>query len=108
MNAFGNPETLTDSLFLKKPLTALSIRRRLLHMALGSTLRARRLSQRYSQTAIARAAGISSSSLCLIEQDKRVPAEATLERIAAALGLTLVGLRRLAAQQATDPARHVG
>ena len=56
-------------------------------MNLGNRIRARRETLELTQEQLARATGLSSQYISLIEQDKRVPSVSSLSRLAEELGV---------------------
>ena len=61
-------------------------------LSLGQAIRTRRIEHGHNVSALARAAGISSSALSQIEHGRVQPSVATLRRIAASLGIPVFGL----------------
>ncbi|HEY1189608.1 MAG TPA: helix-turn-helix transcriptional regulator [Gemmata sp.] len=68
----------------------------------GAALRRRREAAELSQEALAAAAGLHRNYVGLLERGKQVPTLAVVEKLAVALGVTMVALVREVEQTGTD------
>ena len=77
-------------------------------MQLGKTIEALRKKRKIKQGALADAAGISQTYLCLLEKDLKAPTTSTLQKIAEALQTSLPLLMLLTIEECDMPETDKG